>query len=116
MQKHEFIPSVHSGYTVNFRVQIPDWSKPFLTNQKKFDKLLIFVNLYQYKKNEAVLSICSGEMVNLKFLQYDWLRAFWPIFQERYFLQRYDLYRNTANNVNFHYRTNSVKINDQIFL
>ena len=27
----------------------------------------------------------------------------------------WDLYRNTENNINFHYRLNSVKVNDQIF-
>ena len=27
----------------------------------------------------------------------------------------WDLYKNTANNISFHYRINSVKINDQIF-
>ena len=45
-------------------------------------------------------------------MQSDWLRTFWPIFQEHLCP---DLCRNTANNINFHYRTNSVKINDQMF-
>ena len=31
------------------------------------------------------------------------------------FSQIWDLCRNTVNNINFHYRSNSVKINDQIF-
>ena len=29
------------------------------------------------QQNEVVLLICSGEIVNLKILQSDWLRAFW---------------------------------------
>ena len=29
------------------------------------------------QKNEAVSSICSGEIVDLKILQSDWLTAFW---------------------------------------
>ena len=36
------------------------------------------MNLYQYAKNEAVSSICSGEIVDLKILKSDWLRAFLP--------------------------------------
>ena len=92
---HEFIPAckksvhsvhpfVHSSDTVNFRVQRLDWPHPFLTmpNQTIFDQILIFVNLYQHVKNEAVSSISSGEKVDLKILQSDWLRAFWPISQK----------------------------------
>ena len=55
-------------------------------------------------------------MLDLKIPQSEWLRAFWPISQKHYFFQIEDLYRNTANNINFHYRANSGKINDQIFL
>ena len=50
--------------------------------QNIFDKLLTFVNLYQHAKNEAISSISSGEIVDLKILHSDWLRAFWPISQE----------------------------------
>ena len=75
---HEFVPackksvpSVQSSDTVNFRDQGPDWPHPFLTMpyQKKFDQILIFMNLYQHAKNKTVSSICSGEIVNLKILQ-----------------------------------------------
>ena len=66
--------------------------------------------MYQHAKFEA------GEMFDLKILQLEWLRAFWPITQEQHFSQIEDLYRNTVNNINFHYRTNSGEINDQIFL
>ena len=31
------------------------------------------------------------------------------------FSQIWDLCRNTVNNINFHYRSNSVKLNDKIF-
>ena len=51
-----------------------------------------------------------------KCLQSYWLRAFWPISQEQHFSQIEDLYKNTVNNINFHYRTNSRTINDQNFL
>ena len=43
------------------------------------------------------------------------MRTFWPISQEPEFSQIWDLSRNTANIINSHYRTNSVKINDTIF-
>ena len=54
-------------------------------------------------------------MLDLKILQSEWLRAFLPICQE-YFAQIEDLHRNTANSINFHYRANPGKINDQNFL
>ena len=67
-------------------------------------------------KNEAVSSIYSWEIVDWKIQQSVWLRPFWPISQEKHFSQIYDLCRNTANNINFHYRTSQVKINDWMFL
>ena len=51
----------------------------------------------------------------LKIVQSHWLRTFWPISQDLEFSQIWDLCRNTANIKNFHYRTNSLKINDTIF-
>ena len=82
-----------------------------MPNQKNFDQLLIFVKLYQHAKNEAASSICSGEMVDLKILQSEWLGVFWQDLS-----QIKDLYRNTANNINFHYIKNSGKTNDNFFL
>ena len=66
MQKNQFIPSVHSWDTVNFRVLWPDWPHPFLTMStlKFFDQLFICVNLYQQAKNQAISQICSGDMVD----------------------------------------------------
>ena len=64
---------------MNFRVHRPDWPRPFSTMLgmvKIFDQLLVFVSLYQHAENEV---ICSGEIIDLKILQSDWLRAFWPI-------------------------------------
>ena len=60
------------------------------------------MNLYQDAKNEAVSLICSGEMVVLKILQSEWLRAFWSLSQEQDLSQIEDLCRNTANDTNFH--------------
>ena len=48
-------------------------------------------------------------------MQSDWLRTFWHISQEPEFSQIWNLCRNTANKINFNYRTNSVKINDKGF-
>ena len=62
------------------------------------------------QKNEA------GEILDLKIPQSEWLRAFWPIPQEKHFPWIEDFYRNTANNINFPYRTNVGKINVYIFL
>ena len=58
-----------------------------MPNQKKFNQLLIFVNLYQHAKNEAVASIYSRELIDLKILQSHWLTAFSPIFKEQDFSQ-----------------------------
>ena len=33
-------------------------------HQKKFDELLIYMNLYQHTKNQAILLFCSGDMVD----------------------------------------------------
>ena len=57
-----------------------------------FDQLLIFVNMYQHAEDEAVSSICSGEIVDFKIVQSDWLRAFWPLSQE----QDFSRYRSCA--------------------
>ena len=40
------------------------------------------MNLYQYSKNQAFLSFFSSDTVDLKILQSDWPRAFWPISEE----------------------------------
>ena len=58
-----------------------------MPDQRIFDQLLILVNLYQYVKNWVVSSVCSGEMVDLKILQSDWLRAFRPLSEEQEFSQ-----------------------------
>ena len=48
-------------------------------------------------------------------MQSVWLKTFRSISQEEKFPQIGDLCRNTANNISFHYRTNSVKIKWSIF-
>ena len=58
--------------------------------------------------------------IHPKFFQFDWLTAFFlSMSQEQNFSMGFgiwDLCSNTENQMNFHYRTNSVKIYDQIFL
>ena len=47
------------------------------------------VSVGELSRQETVLQsvslICSGEMVDLKILESDWLRPFWPISQEKEF-------------------------------
>ena len=52
----KWVPSVLSWATINFRFQRPDWPHSFLTmpHQGLSSQLLMFVNLYQHAKNEAV--------------------------------------------------------------
>ena len=86
-----FIPLVHSSDRVNFRFSSHDWPHPFLTTPtpKIFNVILICMNLYQHSKNQImfeiqetleswdqICSICYGEIVNLKIMQFDWPRVF----------------------------------------
>ena len=48
------------------------------------------MNLHPHAKNQAFSSFCSRDTVNLKIVQSDWPRAFWPISQEP------DLSKNTS--------------------
>ena len=92
LQMQLILESLHQTGHTHF------WSCSFLNmlRQTLFNKLLIFGNLCQHTKNKAALSISSGEMLALKVLQSEWLRAFWPIFQEQNFSQTEGLYRNTV--------------------
>ena len=85
-----------------------------MLNQKHLNQLLIYVNLYQHAKIQDILLICSGYMFDQKILQSDWVNIVWHIYQEPKFSQVWNLCRSTTNNINFQYRTNSVKNNDQI--
>ena len=77
-----------------------------------FWSTLIYVNLYQHAQNQAISLICCGDMADWKILQSE--TNIFP-YMEQTFSQTWDFCRNTADNISFHYRTNSVKINDQIF-
>ena len=77
-------------------------------------KISITFQFGVFVKQAVVLSISTGEIVDLKILQSNWLRAFRPISQEEIF-PKYRICAETAN-TNFHYRINPVKINDQLFL
>ena len=106
--KNQFIPWIHFWDTANFRVPWPDRPHPFLAipTQKIFDQFLIYVNLYRHAKDQDFFNL---------FWRYGWLKntAIW--LNENilaHISQILNLCRNIANNINFHYRTNSVKIND----
>ena len=64
--QNQFTPSIHSWDTVNFRALLPDWPHPFLNipTQKRIYQLLIYVNLFQQAKNQAIPLICFGDMVD----------------------------------------------------
>ena len=70
------------------------------------------MNLNQVAKNEAVSLTCSGEIADLTILQSDWLNVFWPLSKEQDFSQ-YRICAGAQQIIKmFHFRTNSVKIND----
>ena len=58
-----------------------------MPTKKTFDQFLIFVNLYQQARIQNILSIFSGDIINLKIPRSHWLRAFWPTSQEQDFSQ-----------------------------
>ena len=71
--------------------------------------------MYQQAKNEVFHWLVLEIWLIIKILQSGWLRAFWPISLEEKSSQIWDFCRNIANNIHFHYRIISVKINDKIF-
>ena len=71
--KNQFIPSIHSSNTVNFRVLPPDWPHQFLTTPiSKIFNLLIFKTLYQHAKNQLILSVHSWYTVKFRVQRPDW--------------------------------------------
>ena len=46
------------------------------------------MNLCKHVKNKAVSSYCSGDLVDLKILQFDWSKTFRLISQELDFSQK----------------------------
>ena len=77
-----------------------------------FNQFLTSMNQHQHAKNQAFTSFCSSDIIHLKILWSDWLRAFWPILLEPDFSQICDLCNNTADNIKFRYWPNSDKINN----
>ena len=47
-----------------------------MLTQNIFNQLLLFMNLYQHVKNQAISPFYSRDIVDLKTLQTDWPRAF----------------------------------------
>ena len=51
----------------------------FMSDQTFSSNFYFFLNFYQHAKIKAVSLICSGEILDLKILQFYWFRTFWPI-------------------------------------
>ena len=81
-----------------------------MPNQKKRNQLLIFVNLYQQAEKRGYFFVLFWRNSWFK-NPANWLAESILVHISGRFLPVYDLCRNTANNINFHYTTNSVKIN-----
>ena len=101
--KYQFIPLILFWDTANLSVLRPEWPHPFLTKPTTmfFVQLLISVTLHQNAKNQVFSSFYSTDIVDLKILQSDWQRRFWPISQVLDLSQVKDLCKNTANNMSF---------------
>ena len=65
--KTQFISSVHSSDTVNFKVPSYDWPHPFLTMPTPKTFKLIFMKLYQHAKSTLIplvnLSLESSDQI-----------------------------------------------------
>ena len=62
------------------------------------------MNSYQHSKNQGISATCARDKADLKILLSDWLKTFWPIYQEPDFSYISNLHKNTANNINVLYR------------
>ena len=76
----QFIPSIHSWDTVNFRILWPDWSQLFFNHAypKMFWSIFNSCEFVSTCKKSSYFKICSGDTVK-KILQSDWLRTFSPL-------------------------------------
>ena len=70
-----------------------------------------FMNLYQKAKNLASLPFCYRDLLDSKNPTVWLVKSI--LVQEPDFSQILDLCKNTINNINFRYRTNSKKIKDK---
>ena len=62
---------------------------------------IFFFITFNFQLTKAITLTCSGDMVDNKILQSDWLRTFWSISQEQKRSQLWNLCRNIANNKSF---------------
>ena len=113
--KNQFIPSIHSWDTDCSPVTRLATSISDHVNRKNFWSTFNLCEFVSTSKKSGSFIDLFWRYGWLKILQSDWLRTFWPISQQPVFSQTWDLCRNIANNILFHYRTYSVKINDKIF-
>ena len=74
-----------------------------------FKQTLIVMNLNQHAKNQAFSPLCSRDISDLKIVQSDWQKSILVHVSGTNFSHIWDLCKNTANNVNFHYKLNSEK-------
>ena len=104
---------------------LPEWSYSVLTmhTQILFNQILLSsicidmqkIKLFFLQRYRRYAYFSSTAIVHLKIMQSDWTRGFCLISQESNFSRIWDLCRNLANNINFHYRPNSDEINDYFF-
>ena len=102
--RKQFIPSVHSSDTVNFRVLSPHWPHPFLTmpTPKTFNHLLVCISLYLHANNHLVQSAHSRDTVNfrVRVLRPNWTHTFLSMTNQNifnHFLIFVHLYQHAKN-------------------
>ena len=112
--KNQIIPLTGSWDTVNFRVLRSEQYTPIFDciHLNISQSTVTFHELVSTCKKSGFFIIFSRDKVDLKILQLDWPKAFWPISLEIDFSRIWDLCKNTTNNTNFRYWPNSERHKD----
>ena len=104
MQKNQFIPSIHTSDTVNFRVPLHDRPYPILTipTPKLFSHLSTCINLYRAKRSVNSISSFLRYGKFLRVQRTDWPYQFLIMTNQKLFNQLLifaSLYQHAKNEV-----------------
>ena len=112
--KSQFMPSIYSWNTATFRVPWPDWPHLFWPCPTKiFLKIFMWICINKQNIRRFYWFILEIWLTKKSCSLIGWY--FGPYLRNKNFPKIWDLHRNIANNINFHYRTNLVNIINQVF-
>ena len=90
------------------------WASLGMTSPKWHTQLLPFMDVCQHAKTQNETSSPSRDISNQRFLQFDWLIAFWSITRDPDFSETCGFRRMIEKDNSFHFRTLLAKTNDSI--